>query len=248
MSLKVWLPLNGNLNNQGLSNINVTNENATVSTSGKIGSCYEFNGSTSRITINYLDAFKGGSNPFTYCCWIYDNDNSARSIYFGDYGTTGAIGINIEKNASNKVRFYWNGSPDKVFNAIIPNQQWVHVAITYDGKILKCYLNSILQDSLTQTLSIKNKTSGFYGIGRDNRSDTTAFKGKMNDFRLYDHELSIRQIKEIYKSLICHFPLDCNGIGVPNLVDNSFTFNSSSTVTALPLGIINDSLNETLSL
>lgn len=208
MSLKVWLPLNGNLNNQGLSNINVINENATINTVGKIGSCYEFNGSTSRITINYLDAFKGGSNQFTYCSWIYDDDNNARSIYLGDYGTTGAININIEKNASNKVRFYWNGSPDKVFNAVIPNQQWVHLAITYDGSIIKCYLNGVLQDSLTQALSEKNKTSGFYGIGRDNRSDTTAFKGMMNDFRLYDECLSLKQIKEIAKGLVCHYKFD----------------------------------------
>ena len=36
MSLKVWLPLNGNLNNQGLSNIKIINNGATIDTSGKI--------------------------------------------------------------------------------------------------------------------------------------------------------------------------------------------------------------------
>ena len=46
MSLQVWLPLNGNLDNQGLSEVTVTNNGATVDSNGKIGSCYLFNGNS----------------------------------------------------------------------------------------------------------------------------------------------------------------------------------------------------------
>ena len=46
MSLLVWLPLNGNIINRGLSNLEVTNSGATVNNTGKIGPCYYFNGST----------------------------------------------------------------------------------------------------------------------------------------------------------------------------------------------------------
>ena len=42
MSLQIWLPLNGDLHNQGLSNLTVTNNGATVNNSGKIGKCYYF--------------------------------------------------------------------------------------------------------------------------------------------------------------------------------------------------------------
>ena len=42
MALQVWLPLNGNLNNQGLANVTVSNSGATVNSAGKIGSCYAF--------------------------------------------------------------------------------------------------------------------------------------------------------------------------------------------------------------
>jgi len=42
MALQVWLPLNGNIKNQGLSNITVTNNGATVNDNGKIGKCYSF--------------------------------------------------------------------------------------------------------------------------------------------------------------------------------------------------------------
>ena len=57
MSLKVWLPLNGNLNNQGLSNIKIINNGATIDPSGKIGSCYSFDGSDDFISVNYPQSF-----------------------------------------------------------------------------------------------------------------------------------------------------------------------------------------------
>ena len=46
MSLRVWLPLNGNLNNYGISDITVTNNGATVDNNGKIGKCYKFDGTS----------------------------------------------------------------------------------------------------------------------------------------------------------------------------------------------------------
>lgn len=68
MSLQVWLPLNGNLNNQGLSDIAVTNTGAVIDSAGKIGSCYSFGTSASNITFT-PDVLK--NNTETSCCfWL----------------------------------------------------------------------------------------------------------------------------------------------------------------------------------
>ena len=40
MSLQIWLPLTDDLHNQGLSEINVINNGATLDNNGKIGKCY----------------------------------------------------------------------------------------------------------------------------------------------------------------------------------------------------------------
>ena len=53
MSLKVWLPLIDNLNNQGTDTVNIQNNGATVNSSGKLGSCYSFNGSSNYLFSEY---------------------------------------------------------------------------------------------------------------------------------------------------------------------------------------------------
>ena len=206
MSLKVWLPLNGNLNNQGLSNIKIINNGATIDTSGKIGSCYSFDGSDDFISVNYPQSF---NNNWTYCCWIYNDDSGGRSIFYGDFSLPNTGNISIEKTTGEKVRFYWNnGSPDVTFNnSIIPVGKWTHLAITYNGTAVTVYINGIQTDTRNGTLTSVIKT-GLYYIGRDGRTGTTAFKGKMNDFRIYDECLSQKQIKEISKGLVCHYKFD----------------------------------------
>lgn len=60
MALRVWLPLNGTLENKGISNLQFTNEGATVNTAGKIGSCYTFN--NNRIYANVATDFTSQFN------------------------------------------------------------------------------------------------------------------------------------------------------------------------------------------
>ena len=67
MSLKVWLPLNGNTKNYGLDTVSFSNSNVTSTTDGKIGSAYSFNGSSSRLYATY-NPF---NNQISYAAWVY---------------------------------------------------------------------------------------------------------------------------------------------------------------------------------
>ena len=98
MSLQVWLPLNGNLNNYGLNNLTITNNTATVDNSGKIGQCYNFNGSQC-INTNFTQQF--GTGDFSLCAWIYLVQTSGKT-YQQILGTkaTGAASVGCA--------IYWN--------------------------------------------------------------------------------------------------------------------------------------------
>lgn len=225
MSLQVWLPLNGTLENKGLSNLAVTNSGASINTSGKIGSCYSFDGSDDYIELSSADLypiFSGGSQPFSIAFWIYHAD-STRAIIFGDYSLTGTIGFNIELTTAHQFRFYWNGTPDKNFdsNSSVGDSTWTHLCVTYDGSKICLYKNgSVISDVYSGTLASRTKTSGSFYLGRDSRTGATAFNGRINDFRIYDHCLSDKEIKEISKALVLHYKLDNLKYVQENLMPN----------------------------
>ena len=218
MSLKVWLPLNGNLKNQGLSSATIIASGAEAVSGGKLGGqTYSFDGTDDYISIDsssLYDCFKGGEYPFTIAMWIYFNETTGeRGVLFGDYNLSGAINFNLEINSdsnwNNDIRFYWAGSPDyRATDTAITSNTWVHLAVTYSGTQLKFYKNGILINTRDGTLSSKNKASGAFYLGRDSRTGATAFNGKLNDVRIYDECLSDKEIKEIYKTLILHYKLD----------------------------------------
>lgn len=238
MGLKVWLPLKGNLVQQGTSNTIITNSGAVVNTSGKIGNCYTFDGSMSYISLKgqeLFNVFKGGTYPFSIMMWVYHTDN-ARAILFGDYSITNGINFNIELTASHQVRFYWNGDPDHTFsNTTIGANTWTHIAVTYDGSKLQSYINGVACGSWTGTLSAKNKVinesnTSEFRLGRDGRTGDTALNGRLNDLRIYDHCLSIAEIQDISSGLVLHYKLDSL-----NIQDDSGYNNNGSILNVVSL-------------
>lgn len=216
MALQVWLPLvrDGDFFNKGISYVEVINNGATFTANkGKIGSCYAFDGNDDYISITSDDgSFKSWfSGDFSICMWVYADvvSSSERDVIFGNYniGTTSWFDINVELRYG-YLRFYFGNSPDWITNITIEQKTWTHFSITRSGNIIKIYKNGELADTRTGSLgTISNMNNTFY-LGRDSRTGATAFAGRINDFRLYDHCLSVKESKELSKALTIHFKLD----------------------------------------
>ena len=222
MSLQVWLPLNGNIQNNGLCNTIITTNNITYNDNGKIGKCAYFNGSDSYISLSSQainDCFKGSNQAVTVAFWIKHADTN-RALLFGDYGLTGGINFNIELPASSTpyLRWYWGGTPDQTIgtNVCPPDSTWHHCIIIYTGTKLKVYKDGILNAEVDLTLASKTKTNGTWYIGRDNRTGVTAFQGYLNDFRVYNHALTDSEIQEIYNTKVFHYQLNNLKTGIGN--------------------------------
>lgn len=232
MALQVWMPLTDSVNNQGLSNnITIENNGPVISNQGKIGSCYQFDGEDDYISLigdELYTAIRGGTHPFSVAFWVYHNDDT-RAIILGDYMLPGAINFNIELLANHTVRFYWNATPNKIFaNSSVGLQTWAHVAIVYTGTEVDLYVNgALISDKYIGTLQERVKTDGYYYLGRDNRTGATVLNGRLNDFRIYDHALSAKEVHLISQGLVAHYPLNREGFGNDNLIINSKNKNVS---------------------
>ena len=214
MALQVWLPLDGDLRNQGLTDVKVTNNGATIDNNGKIGKCYAFDGTNDYITTidtAYPEIFSG---DFSVCFWIYSSTDGSRDVYFGNYGISGSGNwFNIERDTSNHLRFWWNnGAIDKHFTtfSIISSDDWTHIAFVRKGNSVRVYKNASFMEEYTATISNSiPSTATTFHIGGDYRtSGDLVFGGKMNDFRIYDHALSYKEVKELAKGLILHYPMN----------------------------------------
>lgn len=226
MSLKIWLPLNGDLRNNGLDDVTITNNGATIDNNGKIGKCYYFDGTDDYINLGNIGHYFDGS-PFSITFWIKSEEDGTRGIILSAYGLSSTSNFfALEVNGSsgtldNYLRFDWLGADIKLFQGAVTPNTWLHFAVVYNGTKVICYRNGELYGDKICTLS-PIPTGNNYYLGRDSRTGSTALKGRLNDFRLYDHALSLKEIKEISKGLIIHYPLDRGGLGASNLIKNGF--------------------------
>ena len=93
MALRVWLPLNGNLDNQGLSNARFTTATATIDNNGKIGKCYSFTATTgigiylnAGISVaNFMSTYIN-NHSWTLCAWIITTSTKTTPVFGLTYG------------------------------------------------------------------------------------------------------------------------------------------------------------------
>lgn len=209
MSLRVWLPLNGDLRNNGLSNIAIDNSNLTVDNNGKIGKCYSFNGSSSKITNTFSSPIS--SSIGTLACWVKFNAFPASNkwytlLHLGNLGGYAACRFGLYMDYTNRICVSVDGSSQKnLYTHSLTTNQWYHICTTYDGNIIKLYIDGTEVMSVTATKGTYTTDSSYLYIGATNNY---WLNGYMNDARYYDHALSAKEVKEISKGLVCHYTLN----------------------------------------
>lgn len=227
MSLQVWLPLNGNLNNQGLANVSVTNNGATVDTNGKIGSCYKFNGSSIKVV--------GANIPissWSLAVWVYITTSSSNGHQY-------LVGINTSTSTDFTAGLCWYHDTIGVHIAdttyLAPTSSalnnWYHVAATFNGTTLTLYLNGQSVASWDSPATPIQANDIYLGARGGNAG---YFTGNLNDVRVYDHCLSPKEVKEISKGLVLHYPLNDEYISETSKVYDCSGYGRNGSVTASP--------------
>lgn len=205
MSLVCWLPLDGDLHNQGCSNLNIALVSGnTWASSGKIGN--------SSLTLTKLQTIlpnsscMSGAKEISYCYWV--KVNTAWSTNWLD----GIRWIETDGSATSTARqeFYTNCTligtwykGGSISGKSFTPGAWTHLAATinYNTGEAKFYINGILNGTTTNVDTTYYCRGDFY-IG-DNGVDICE-----NDVRIYNHCLSAAEVHEISQGLMLHYKLD----------------------------------------
>lgn len=243
MSLAVWLPLNGDLHNQGLDNNinNIIDNNTVVNNNGKIGKCYSFNGTNSYIRGNSFSSINNDIIEFSFSCWVKFNSVSINHCLFSCRTGTNSKGFNIFYMSNGTFYFdtgsRWTFTPEDPISV----DKWYHICFTWkkngDNQEKKYYCNGNLKNESITTFVLPTAASSYFGIGGSQSSSTNInanwFNGYINDVRIYDHCLSPKEVEEISKGLVLHYKLDNNGMGGDNLALNTRKLDIASSETNL---------------
>ena len=224
MGLQIWLPLNGNLNNQGLSDITITNSGATIDNSGKIGQCYNF-GSGMQLTASNVTTIP--INSWSVACWFYPTASSSGGHqYLVSMNTSSASDFKFSLCFySDKIGIRTGGTTYS--GSTLSLNTWYHGCATYDGTTVKLYLNGECVTTKTSPAAPVEATKFIIGA-RYNL--TGQFVGKINDVRVYDYCLSDKEVEEISKGLVLHYKLDDMYIDTATNLVTSLTAGGQTTV------------------
>lgn len=247
MSLQVWLPLNGNLQNKGLSDIDITNSGATVNNTGKIGKCYSFaknaylRSSTSSLNLsNYKE--------ISSCFWIKINSwntnwDTVMQIGPGSTPWTSYL-FGVLRNSGSSLVFTigdgTNSSQGSYYSSNLTLGVWYHLSFIYKAGKCLIYIDGKLDKQYNTTIVPNFSTATYLFIG--GLSSNYKCDCLLNDVRIYDHALSLKEIKEISKGLVLHYPLDkCFPIRNQNLFRNSSMKEHTNLTATTPLRYYNGS-------
>ena len=208
MSLKIWLPLNGDLHNQGCSDIEIINNGATIDNNGKIGKCYNFNNS---FLISNKSILDNNTDDWSFSCW-FKPTSQHNGCLFSNRNIASSNGIAIFYY-NTQIIFddgeRWQFTPSE---AILINT-WNHLTFVRKKEVGKFfYLNGQLRNSTTITATPTNANASVFSIGGSQESATTVtndwLNGSLNDIRIYNHALSVVEVQEIARGLILHYKMN----------------------------------------
>jgi hypothetical protein len=104
----------------------------------------------------------------------------------------------IEVNRdSNTIGFASYGVYPNSGGATLPQGQWTHVAVTYDGTTARFYLNG--SETGNGGFTFSNKTDSAVHFGSDDLNGGNPFNGALDEIRIYDYPLTAAEVQALAK-------------------------------------------------
>lgn len=230
MPLQVWLPLTGDLSNNGLHDypLAIYRGNEVYNDNGKLGKCFYSNGVNTIKISNIIPDFYSYT-AYSLCAWFYIEaqntvhtgsavisggnwNNQVLNLAVSDWSTDHYTRLRISGTS-------WGNTYTYNFNL----NTWYHVVVSSDGNKTYAYVNgSLIGDTASGFLPSAIEGNDIC-VGGATYYSGMQFFGKICDVRIYDHCLSPKEVKLLSQGLVAHYQLNGDGRGLPNLANNTNT-------------------------
>ena len=234
-----------------------TGNGSTQRIGGYINRGAVFNGSSS-----YIDLGNNESNNkslISVSCWFRTSSTSTAIIWNNGGNDSSSTGLALKSLASGVLYFQANTSGTSVTDTgttTINDGNWHHVVVNYDNGDFNVYLDGNSTAELTGTSSAFTTTANQnFIIGRLSRVLVDYFNGAIDQFRIFNRELTTTEVTTLYgetfasasksvtdifsdSSAVALYQLDGNANdtgGASGKFGSAAIFNGSSSYIDLPL-------------
>jgi hypothetical protein len=242
-----WWPFTGNANDSSGNGNNGTVYGATLTADrfGNVNAAYNFDGMSNFIEVSsspslcvssaysisawaYISAYNSGGFPYQHAIvskivggdWYGGYEVRALSDVTGIpkiIGTSGNIGgSNVALNASG--------------NNI---NQWYNIIITYDGSIMKCYVDGVCKDSGFFSGSLQTSATPLrFGRRGGGPGFDCWLTGFVDDIGIWNRALDSCEIKDIYfarPASCCHISVSTQPVSQLATISNTAQFTIASS-------------------
>ena len=194
---------------------------------GKVGSyALSLSGTGQYAVVPDSNSLNIGTNNITLSAWVKPTKTATQYIIKKAIGTTAPNGYELSLSAGGKVFVRFNGGTtattrvDSLSSYPTDGNTWIHVAATFDGSIIKVYINGVLDNSKSISFTIAPNSTNL-GIGAQ-ADGVSPFQGLIDDAP-YNRALSLTDIEVL--------------AGLRNLLNASKSGTGSGAVTSDPAGI-----------
>ncbi len=156
------------------------------------------------------DANLNLTSQVTISAWINTKSRAARQVIVGQWNYSDSPAkqsILLDARGDVDQRFCFslsNDGTDATKYTVYSEQRflpgtWYHVVGTYDGSVMKLYVNGQLENSTPATGNIFISSTMKWIIGAFNSGTDAFFDGIIDDVRIYNRPLSADEVKQLFK-------------------------------------------------
>nr|WP_321411023.1 RICIN domain-containing protein [uncultured Carboxylicivirga sp.] len=190
-TLIAQLTFENNTKDQSLNLHHAQSFNEAVYVDGKSGSAISLNGTDDFMQLSSTIA---NQSEITVATWVYWNGGARWQPIF-EFG----MNDNQFMTLTPRLRFSImnEGTEQRLDASVIPQAEWVHLAVTLNADGASMYMNGVLvAESTAVTVRPGDFKPALNYIGRSHQT-TALFNGYVDDFRVYNYALSATEINEV---------------------------------------------------